>query len=215
MSIRRASDSSTRGARSGLGSTADLAEQILHPVVENAYQYGRPCGCASGSRARGSSRSSSPVDGRRTQASLTRSEGERIFEPGSPRQRRPGSTDGRRPSTSRLARRLARAEPRANVIASPPASYGRFVVRLYPPRSHRDTFADSERHTSVRVSDTSGSWLTARLTACPVERRSHFRARVEIELAIRGKVGVWRIGGYERLTEVWSASVRPRGPRPA
>jgi len=30
------------------------------------------------------------------------------------------------------------------------------------------------------------------------------------ELVMQGPVVVWRIGGYERLTEVWSASVAER-----
>jgi two-component system, OmpR family, sensor kinase len=106
-----------------VGVDRDLAERILHPVVENACRYGRSAVRVAVAREGSSVVFSVDDDG----PGVADAERETIFEPAVR-----GSAGRAAPTGAglglALARRLARAAS-GDVVASP-GGYGRFVVRL-------------------------------------------------------------------------------------
>jgi signal transduction histidine kinase len=111
------------GERVRVGVDRDLAERILHPVVENACRYGRSAVRVGVAREGSSVVFSVDDDG----PGVADAERETIFEPAVR-----GSAGRAAPTGAglglALARRLARAAS-GDVVASP-GGYGRFVVRL-------------------------------------------------------------------------------------
>ena len=106
-----------------LGVDADLAERVLHPVVENACRYGRSKVEVTVARRGGSVVFAVEDDGPGTVAG----EREAIFEPGA-RGQAGRDADGAGLGLA-LARRLARSAS-GDVSAEPNGAGGRFVVSL-------------------------------------------------------------------------------------
>lgn len=106
-----------------MAADAELAAQILGPVLDNAIRYGRSVVELSTERHNGSVLFKVHDDG----PGIRQDELERIFEPGTR-----GAAGGARRGAGLglpLARRLARTAG-GDVLAAASASGGRFVVRL-------------------------------------------------------------------------------------
>jgi signal transduction histidine kinase len=111
-------------ARLSVGVDLDLAERILHPVLDNACRYGRTRVALSLARADGVIVFTIEDDG----PGLGAGEEDQVFEPAT----RGAAGRGAGPSAGlglSLARRLARSVA-GEVVAAPGSTGGRFVVRL-------------------------------------------------------------------------------------